>query len=291
MPLRKTEDRISHWLWVTKPEFYADDDGTDRKELDPSSNEDADGAWTCHADTQQGDVALLWRASPRRDIAYLIQVVSDAYALEDADSRKRGWSYACEYLVRAKFAQPIKLADLRSVPHLQEWGALRGNFQRSAFGIPDDHWARLVRLILKKNPRLAPTLRAAESHDVPRRVLLEEDIENHLVADLTAFRKHGLRLELRGRQLVCSSNGGRIDLLCFDKAKERFVVIELKNVRAGRNTFGQILSYLGWISENMPSRRKPLGIVVARGTDRAFQDAASIVPSIQFIDLADLGFT
>jgi len=286
-----TDERaVTHWLWVTKPEFYAEADGRDREDLDPASRADSDGWWTCHRDTQKGDLALLWRTTPRRDIAYLMQARSDAYALDDARSRKRGWSFACEFVVRMKLKNPLTLAEIKSVARLHDWSALRGKFQRSAFAIPDDHWARLVRLIEKKNKGSASAFRAAESHQVPRRVVLEEDIENHLAADLSAFKKHGLRLELRSRQTVCTSNGGRIDLLCYDKAAERFVVIELKNVRAGRNTFGQVLSYVGWVREHMPARRKPLGVVVARGSDPAFQDAAAVVPSIQFIDLVDLGF-
>lgn len=289
---RKATDgqRVSHWLWVTTPEFYAEADGSDREYLDPASGVDSDGWWTCHRDTEKGDLALLWRTTPRRDIGYLMQARSDAYALNDADSRKRGWSFACEFVVRTKLKNPLTLAEIQSIPHLHDWGALRGNFQRSAFAIPDDHWIRLVRLIEKKNKGAVAAIHAAESHKVPRRVLLEEDIENRLAEDLSAFRKHGLRLELRSRQTVCTSNGGRIDLLCYDKAAERFVVIELKAVRAGRNTLAQVLSYVGWVSEHMHARRKPLGVVVARGSDPAFQDAAAMVPSIQFIDLADLGF-
>lgn len=283
-------ERISHWLWVTKPEFYAEPDGTGRMYLDPASGADSDGSWTCHSDTEKGDLALLWRTSPRRDIAYLIQARSDAYALDDVQSRKRGWSFACEYIVRAKFEEPVTLAEIRSVAHLEEWGALRGNFQRSAFAIPDDHWIRLRRLIEKKNKGVTAAFRTAESHQVPRRVLLEEEIERRLAADLAVFQKHGLHLELRRRQMICTSNGGRIDLLCYDNAAGRFVVIELKNVRAGRNTFGQIASYVGWVRLNMKAQRKPMGIVVARGADPSFQDAAARDPAIQFIDLKDLGF-
>ncbi|MEO8034966.1 MAG: EVE domain-containing protein, partial [Acidobacteriota bacterium] len=235
MTKKAPEARVSHWLWVTTREFYADPDGSDSGKLDPSK-EDAGGWWTCHRDTKRGDVALLWRTAPQNDIAYLIQARSDAHALDDAESRERGWLYACEYLVLAKFPAPLTLSEIRSLPHLQEWGALRGNFQRSAFAIPDDHWARLVSLILAKNPRSAAAFRRAESHKVPRRVLLEEHIEIRLAADLTPFRKLGLRLELRERQLVCGSQRGRLDLLCYEKANERYVVIELKNVRAGRNT-------------------------------------------------------
>lgn len=120
-----------------------------------------------------------------------MQARSDGYALTDARSRKRGWSFACEYVVRSKLRKPLTLAEIQSVPGLHDWGALRRNFQGSAFAIPDDHWVRLVRLIEKKNRGAAEAFRAAESDKVPRRVLLEEDIENHLAADLSGFATPG----------------------------------------------------------------------------------------------------
>lgn len=291
MATHPRETRASHWLWVTTPEFYAEPDGTDKMDLDPASGLDSDGWWTCHRDTRRGDLALLWRTSPRRDLAYLMQARSSAYPIGDEpEARKRGWSFGCDYLVRAKFEQPLTLTELRAAPHLEEWSALRGNFQRSVFAIPDAHWLRLVRMIVKKNGGAAGLIKLAESRQVPRRVLLEEEIENHLANDLSPFNRYGLRLELRGQQTVCSGNGGRIDLLCYDRKSERFVIVELKNVRASRNTFGQISSYVGWVTKNLKARRKPLGIVVARGADPAFRDAASMARGIQFIDLKDLGF-
>ncbi|QIF05736.1 PDDEXK nuclease domain-containing protein [Roseimicrobium sp. ORNL1] len=283
--------RISHWLWVTTPEFYAGPDGTDSLDLDPASGVDSDAWWTCHRDTKQGDLALLWRTSPRRDIAYLMQAKSDAYPIAaQPEARKRGWSFGCEYIIRAKFERPLTLAELRAEPYLEEWSALRGNLQRSVFAIPDAHWIRLVRMIEKKNPGAAKKFETAESRRMPRRVLREEQIENHLAEDLSPFIRHGHHLELRGRQTVCSGNGGRIDLLCYDKRSQRFVIVELKNVRASRNTFGQISSYVGWVAKNMKARKRPVGIVVAQGADPAFQDAESTTRGIQFIDLKDLGF-
>ena len=43
-----------------------------------------------------------------------------------------------------------------------------------------------------------------------------------------------------GRLFVCKGHGGRIDLLCYDKQQRDFVVIEIKNVRAGQRFFCQI---------------------------------------------------
>ena len=42
-----------YWLWVTRPDYYLDSDGRDRQSLDPSNDEDTEGWWTCHKDTQK----------------------------------------------------------------------------------------------------------------------------------------------------------------------------------------------------------------------------------------------
>ena len=291
MKSKKSEARVSHWLWVTTPKYYAESDGTDRNDLDPAVGLDSGGWWTCHRDTKRGDLALLWRTSPRRDIAYLMQARSDAYDIaNDPEARKRDWFFGCDYVVRAKFPQPLTLAELKAEPHLEDWTALRGNFQRSVFAIPDAHWRRLATLLGNKNKRAAAIIKTSESQQVPQRVLAEEEIEDHLVKDLSPFNKLGYSLELHSRQTVCTGEGGRMDLLCYDKKSDRFVVVELKNVRASRNTSAQIQSYLGWVKQNMKARRSPVGIVVARGADPSFHSAVSYARGIQFVDLNELGY-
>ena len=90
-----------YWLWVTRPEYYLDENGRDREDLDPASGIDSDGWWTCHRDTKRGDLVFLWRSSPKKDIGYLIQSESDAYSI--ADDNTHGWDYACDYQVLYKF--------------------------------------------------------------------------------------------------------------------------------------------------------------------------------------------
>jgi len=57
-------EKRQHWLWVTRPKFYLDENGDERAELDPSVAPDSDGWWTCHKDTHKGDFVLLY--SPRQ---------------------------------------------------------------------------------------------------------------------------------------------------------------------------------------------------------------------------------
>jgi restriction system protein len=67
-------------------------------------------------------------------------------------------------------------------------------------------------------------------------------------------------------------------------------VIELKNVRAGQNTFGQIATYLGWVQQRLSNGKPADGLVIARGFDNRFLAAAATNDRISHLDLQELGF-
>jgi len=87
-----------------------------------------------------------------------------------------------------------------------------------------------------------------------------------------------------------AGHGGRIDLLCYDRKKKRYLVIELKNVRAGQNTFAQIATYLGWVQQRLSNGKPADGLVIARGFDNRFLSAAETNDRISHLDLQELGF-
>src|SRR6266849_4661841 len=132
MARKATEQEIvHHWVWVTTPEYYAEEDGSDRKDLDPSVQSDPGGWWTCHKNTRRGNLVILYRTKPKMDFGYLIQAASDAYSIADEEGAyEKGWDYGCDYQVLYRFSRPITLDDLRADPYMEEWGAFRGNFQR-----------------------------------------------------------------------------------------------------------------------------------------------------------------
>lgn len=68
-----------------------------------------------------------------------------------------------------------------------------------------------------------------------------------------------------------------------------YLILELKNVRAGRTAFGQICSYMGWVEERISDGRPVIGIVVSRGTDSKFDSACRVTDCVHQIELADLG--
>jgi RecB family endonuclease NucS len=70
--------------------------------------------------------------------------------------------------------------------------------------------------------------------------------------------------------------------LCEDRETNDLVLIELKTVRAGIESFGQICSYIGWVKEHIAGGRAVKGIVVADGKDSAFQGTLSAGLDIQY---------
>jgi hypothetical protein len=144
---RNIHERGQHWVWVTTPEYYAEPDGSDRKDLEPGQE---GGWWTCHRDTRQGDLVLLYRTAPRMDFGYLFRAESNAYSItDDPSARQRGWDYGCDYSVLYKFENPLTLDDLRRDQSMNAWGAFRANFRRRVYAIPEPVWQRLISQISK----------------------------------------------------------------------------------------------------------------------------------------------
>jgi hypothetical protein len=273
-----------------------DDDGRERRDLEPGLAYEPGGWWTCHRDTAEGDLVLLYRRKPRsddelypvvqgrrfQDIAYLIVAKSDAYGLLDEPGAvEMGWEYGCDFEVIEKFSKPLGYHEMTADPHLAGWGALRRRFQGRAHPIPPDIWDHLLELLhidRGEVERLQERKR--------QRFSREHDIESALGDDLSVL--DDWRLELVARQLVCR-NGGRADLVCLDKRNRRHVVIELKVGLAGRNAVAQLLSYMASVSQQLPGRREPHGILCAERLDNEARGMIDMNPALHFASLRDLG--
>ncbi|MCD4728769.1 MAG: EVE domain-containing protein [Pirellulales bacterium] len=135
------------WLWVTKPKYYLEEDGSDRKILEPRSRL----SWTCDRSTHKGDLILLYRAELRKDIAYLIEADSDARPKpeDNLDGKRR---FECDCHVLCKFSDPLSLKELRSDPDLRSWYVLRRNLQYIAVRIDSEYWQLLLKKLAEKNP-------------------------------------------------------------------------------------------------------------------------------------------
>lgn len=297
MPRMTTKRRREpiRWVWVWRPDYYLEADGADREELEPGGTE-----WgTCHVDTEPGELVLLYRTTPRKDIARLLRTTSSARLNDEwtPSAAKSSWNYIADFDVLAKFDPPLSYAHLKSCRDLESWGALRKRFQGSFFGITPHQSDALWQLLEGRLPPgtfsaiQRPTRAAGE---LPR----ESEIEHALVKNQLRVLNQLYRLDLElwrsedgrivGKQLPCDTAGGRLDLLCRLRGGNALVVVEIKVGRADRETYGQISTYMGWVKTELHAgRAKPTvrGIVLSDGADAGFASALSAGAPIEQIDV------
>ena len=103
---------------------------------------------------------------------------------------------------------------------------------------------------------------------------LEKDLQLALRLNIEQLEP-GLRVTDGGVELIVEA--GRIDITAEDDGGN-IVVIELKAGTAGRDSIGQILSYMGSI-ENLKEKRVR-GILVAHDFDPRLEMAAKLVPDV-----------
>lgn len=328
--LQETERQ--YWLWVTKPEYYLDDNWNEREDLEPGYI-DLDGWWTCHKNTRKGDLIFLYRTTLKnrtaknndrkslglpklnkdigKDIKYLIRAESDAYPIwDDNYASKKGWDYGCNYSVLDKIEPSLSFKALKENSKLLNWYPVKRQFQGSVFKIDPEYWNEIKGLIDSlQSQAYKPTVKpepVESDRPIPSGkqlenivIDLEKQLEDALIDNLGLLKPFDYHLELYkhpktgmpGRQFFCRGLNGYIDLLCWDTKHQQYVVIELKNVKANRDAFGQICSYVGWAEEKVASGTTPvIGLVISRGYDTKFESAMKITNQIFHINLQQLGF-
>jgi restriction system protein len=72
---------------------------------------------------------------------------------------------------------------------------------------------------------------------------------------------------------------GIIDILAKDKATGSYVVIELKRNQTSDDTVGQILRYMGWVTENL-KEANVRGIIVSGKYDEKLYYAQNMIQSV-----------
>lgn len=287
-------EKPQYWQWVTKAEYFLEADGREREALDPEHGSDPGGYWTCHKDTKVGDLILLYRAGKKdgvtyQDIKYLIQAQSDAYTIDyDEYAFEHGWQYGCDYKPLFKFDNSLSYSELSEDPYLEDWNALRIRFQGIAFKTEERRWKRLQVLLEEKNPEYRDFLKDFKPKEIQQIDFSEKLVEENLSEHLHVLKKFGYDLNFIGRQVRCIGQGGRIDLLCEDNNDGSLVIIELKIVKATRNTFGQISNYVGWAIKRKANGRNVKGLVISKGYDNEFDSAQFTNKDINQIELAEV---
>jgi hypothetical protein len=72
---------------------------------------------------------------------------------------------------------------------------------------------------------------------------------------------------------------GIIDILAKDKATGSYVVIELKRNQSSDDTVGQVLRYMGWVTENL-KEKSVRGIIVAGKYDEKLYYAQNMIQAV-----------
>jgi hypothetical protein len=112
---------------------------------------------------------------------------------------------------------------------------------------------------------------------------MEQQLEDFIIENWESTelgKKYELIYEegaLKSQQYI--TDIGRIDILAKDKANGNYVVIELKKNQTSDDTVGQILRYMGWVSEKKGDKSVK-GIIVAGKYDEKLYYAQQMMKDI-----------
>jgi hypothetical protein len=276
----------AHWVWVARPDFYAEADGSDRVDLDPSPDHAPGGWWRCDEATRRGDLVLVYRTAPRKDFRYVIEVESDAYPLDDHGFATSG-VYGCDYRVLHKLDPPVALADLQVDPITARWRAVRVHFQRSAV-VPPEVWRRLVTIVARRDPRAGRLLRKAANGAAGRGPGIERELESRLFHEPERLRRIGLDVEAVGRR-VRHPHGGLVDILFRDKSNGDYVVVALQPGSGARAAVAQLLEDVAGVADLYETPASVRGLLVAAHLDRRAALMLRGAANLGFARLDELG--
>ena len=104
-------------------------------------------------------------------------------------------------------------------------------------------------------------------------IILEKGLEEAMKPNLD---KMGLRLAGKDiREQFSMPGAGRSDLICLDE-KDNLVVIELKRGRSSNEVVGQVLTYVGYLKENVAGPGQEVkGWIITGSYDESLRLAAS----------------
>lgn len=271
------------WLWVAGPDYYLDDDGAERRDLEPDSGFIPDGWWTCAPQTQAGDLVLLYRSQQLRNIAHLLVTRSNA-ALLDLPSSPFHGRHVCQYEVVSKFRRPISFSTISSDDVMRDWGQVRLRFVRSGVAVPTTYWQRLFDLAGENRDGLE-----RQAVDGLHWYQYERDIQDWLFRYPAVLAQHGLPNLTDPRREVLLARGSRADLVFHRRIgiRKQTVVIELKRGTVGPAAVEQVLRYRKHLEAPRSRLTSVLAVLVGTELDSAARSLARR-HGVRFIALRDL---
>jgi restriction system protein len=126
-----------------------------------------------------------------------------------------------------------------------------------------------------------------ENVENPTAFALEKHLEDFLIDNWSQtdlgkmydiFEEDGEKV---GQQYATDT--GPLDILAISKDKKQLLVVELKKGRASDAVVGQILRYIGYVSDELAEPGQSVcGVIIALEDDQKIRRALSVVPQVVF---------
>ena len=181
--------------------------------------------------------------------------------------------------------------EVRWLPHTIERIDMSDALRHSAGSIGtvcdiSAHQEEIERLLGRCEP---PVLIVTdESIENPASFALERHLEDFLVANWTQtelgrdydiYEEDG---ECIGQQYN-TDGAGTIDILAIRKDKKELLVVELKKGRAPNAAVGQVLSYMGYVAQELAEADQAVrGVIIAQEDDQRIRRALAVTPNVSF---------
>jgi len=273
---------MNYWFFTTTQKKIGSDTITADKILQQRI---ADGFWGLGEKTpnrrslQKGDKVVFYQGAPSMAFAASATLASESFALSEEQKGK----YWHNKFFEQDFGVLLDDAKIWELPHTvkdlvpslkfienkENWNAY---FQGGVRQLSEDDYLVIVsnqKIIADKKIQTEDTIIsesqfALEAH-------LEEFIDRNWKN--INFNAELVKYEIddqSGRQFPAGT--WSIDFLCIDKANDDFVVIELKRGRTSDSAVGQVLRYMGWVTENLAKPgQKVRGIIISQEVDDALK--------------------
>lgn len=280
-----------YWQWVFKPDYFLEEDGGEKKSLEPYESSRAGGCGSCHKNTRFGDLILIYRAGKKegetyQDLKYLLMATSDAYSIEDDEYVfEHGWTYGCDYLPLFKFENSINLSEMKNEEYLEGWNALSSNFNRTIYKTDKMYWEYLIRLLEEKNPEFK--LKNLKIGEIIEKFITKYALVDKLYENLASLEKFGYNLHKINQQVICKGQGGKIDILARYKSGD-LLVIGLINDSASRDTYEKIYNYTEWVKDYLAHKESVKGLIISQGYDDGFKSKLDGNSDMEYLELSEV---
>lgn len=243
-----------------------------------------------HKKLSKGDKVVFYIGVPQKVFAGTATLATSCFEMNKHQKEKYSHGkkfYTADYGVEFEESEiwnnpkPIEelLPYLNFIENKEYWGAY---LQGGARQISEEDFRTITR---GKQVGLIEQIKTSNDIENPVEFALETHLEEFIDQNWKNI-SWGMELELykvgeqEGRQFPAGT--WSIDFLAVDKARNEFVVIELKKGKTSDAVVGQVQRYISWVKENVAEKgQKVRGVIIAKEVDEALKYAVKDLPHIQ----------